>query len=264
MLTHPQGFPLAFDDFGSGTPVVLLHGFPLSRAMWRPQVEPLVDAGFRVILPDLRGFGDSGGSIESGMDDYVDDLVLLFDYLGIEKAVVGGMSMGGYVLFNLLERFPQRVSGAMFIVTRAAADDETGRQKRNELIDAVQSGDRLAVPDTFAGVLFAETTPDENPQLVAEVRQWMESTGPQGLVGGLVAMRERADYAERLEQFRLPSLVVGADRDRAVPLEHYEVLMERLPDAEGTVLVGAGHMANLEKPQPFNRALARFLEQFRT
>jgi pimeloyl-ACP methyl ester carboxylesterase len=249
-----------FDDFGEGAAVVLIHGFPLSRMMWKSQVEPLVDAGFRVILPDLRGFGDSeGGGSTVQMDDYADDIIQLLDYLGIDQAVVGGMSMGGYVLLNLLDRFPNRIVGAMFLVTRAAADDEAGTQKRNDLIDAVQSGQEMVVPDTFENVLFADTTPETKPELVADVRKWMKAVKPAGMVGGLVAMREREDYADRLGQFRLPTLVIGADQDKAIPLEHYEVLVEGLPDVEGTVIVGAGHMVNLEKPEAFNRALLRFL-----
>lgn len=251
-----------FDEFGEGPAVVLIHGFPLSRLMWKPQVEPLIDAGYRVILPDLRGFGDSeGGGTTVQMDDYADDIILLLDYLGIGQAVVGGMSMGGYVLFNLLERYPDRIGGAMFLTTRAAADDEAGKQKRNDLIDAIQAGQKTIVADTFQNVLFSDTTPDDAPHLVAEVRRWMESVSPPGLVGGLVAMREREDYVDRLGMFRLPTLVVGADQDKAIPLAHYEALVEGLPDAEGTIIVGAGHMVNLEKPEAFNRAILRFLEK---
>ena len=253
---------LHYDDFGEGPAVVLIHGFPLSRMMWRPQIEPLVDAGYRVIVPDLRGFGDSeGGGSTVQMDDFADDIIQLLDYLGIDRAVIGGMSMGGYVLFNLLDRYPQRVAGAMFLVTRAAADDEAGRQKRNDMIDAIQSGQKHIVPETFFSILFADATPTEEPELVTSVRLWMETIKPAGLVGGLVAMREREDYADRLGQFRLPALVIGADQDKAIPLEHYQLLVDDLPDAEGTIIVGGGHMVNLEKPDAFNRAMLRFLEK---
>jgi pimeloyl-ACP methyl ester carboxylesterase len=253
---------LHYDDFGEGPAVLLIHGFPLCRMMWKPQVEPLVDAGYRVILPDLRGFGDSeGGGSTVQMDDFADDIIQLLDYLGVDRAIIGGMSMGGYVLFNLLERYPQRIAAAMFLVTRAAADDEAGKQKRDDMVDAIQAGQTMVVPDTFMNVLFADATPDANPQLVAEVRSWMASASPQGLVGGLVAMRGREDYADRLSMFRLSSLVVGADQDKAIPLEHYQLLVDELPDAEGTVIVGGGHMVNMEKPEAFNRAILRFLKK---
>ncbi|PLX99129.1 MAG: alpha/beta hydrolase [Desulfuromonas sp.] len=252
-----------YDDLGKGPAVVLIHGFPLSRQMWAPQVEPLIAAGYRLILPDLRGFGDSeGGGRNVAMDVYADDLIGLLDYLEIERAVVGGMSMGGYVLMNLLERYPDRISGAMFLVTRAAADDEAGKQKRDELIDAVETGRKALVAETFVGVLFADETADQQPELVAEVRQWMEAVTPQGLIGGLAAMRERPDYADRLDRFRLPALVLGADQDKAIPLEHYRTLVDGLPDAEGVLIAGGGHMVNMEMPEVFNQAILRFLARF--
>ena len=139
-----NGLQLGYDDFGSGPAVVLIHGFPLQRQMWRPQVEPLLDAGYRVILKDLRGFGESAAGNGATMDGYADDLIALLDLLGIDKAVIGGMSMGGYVLFNLLERYPQRFHAAMFIVTRAAADDVAGQAKRDAMIAAVN--DQAYVP----------------------------------------------------------------------------------------------------------------------
>jgi len=256
---------LKYDDQGVGQPVLLIHGFPLCRQMWRPQVTVLADAGFRVICPDLPGFGES--PLQEGqvsMSTYADAVIGLLDDLGIQKAVVGGMSMGGYVLFNLVDRFPDRLQGAMFLMTRAAADDAAGKEKRTLLAEEVGVGNRLIVPDAFSQVLFAPETPQKNPQLVAEVRQWMESTSPAGTVGGLLAMRDRDDSVAKLADVKLPSLVVGADKDVAVPLEHSRVLAEGLPNAELKIIPGAGHMANLEQPELFNGALIEFLQRFRS
>ena len=120
-----NGINLAYEDAGSGPAIILIHGFPLCRKMWRPQWYKLPLSGYRVNAPDLRGFGESDAPDGPySMELYADDLVGLMDHLEIEKAVIGGMSMGGYVLFNLLERYPERVRGAMFITTRANADDE--------------------------------------------------------------------------------------------------------------------------------------------
>ena len=129
-----NGNMIAYDDVGTGPAVMLIHGFPLNRSMWRPQLGDLVAAGYRVITPDLRGFGES--DVPDGtysMDLFSDDLVGLLDHLEIEQAVVAGMSMGGYVLFNLLVRYPERISGAVFVVTRSVADDEAGRARRLQL-----------------------------------------------------------------------------------------------------------------------------------
>ena len=255
---------LKYDEEGTGLPVVLLHGFPLCRQMWQPQISSLAGSGYRVICPDLPGFGESPPLASPvSMTSYADALVDLLDELGIEKSVVGGMSMGGYLLLNLVERYPERLLGAMFLVTKAAGDDAAGREKRTMLAEAVRGGDRIIVPDAFAGVLFAPETPRTKPEVVAEVRQWMEATSAEGVIGGLLAMRDRDDYVVKLGDFDLPSLVVGAELDQAVPLEHSRVLAENLGHAELKVIADAGHMANMEQPEQFNAALLGFLGRFR-
>jgi pimeloyl-ACP methyl ester carboxylesterase len=257
-----NGEKLAFDDFGTGPAVVLIHGFPLNRQMWAPQVEPLVDAGFRVILPDLRGFGDSAGDANGSMDRYADDIIVLLDYLGVDRAVIGGMSMGGYVLLNLLERYYERLSAALFIVTRAAADDDTGRAKRDNLIAAVQRGNAQLVAATFAGLVFAPQTAQRHPQLPVKVRSWMDAISADGLIAALRAMRDRRDSVAMLPDYHLPALVISASDDQAMPLEHYQTLCHDLPHAECALLADAGHMVNLEQPEAFNRTLLAFLQRY--
>lgn len=255
---------LKFTDSGSGLPVVLIHGFPLCRSMWRPQLAPLAAAGCRVICPDLPGFGESPPLTgPASMARYADALIALLDALGIDKAVIGGMSMGGYVLLNLAERYPERLLAAMYLVTRAAADDAAGKEKRTLLAAQVEAGDRLAVAEAFAKVLFAPETPQVRPQLVAEVRQWMAATPAAGLIGGLLAMRERVDYIDKLAGLTPPALVVGAAEDVAVPPEHARVLAIGLPGAELHIVPSAGHMVNLEQPELFNAILLGFLARFR-
>jgi pimeloyl-ACP methyl ester carboxylesterase len=260
MKAAVNGTHLAYDDVGNGPAVVLMHGYPLCRQMWRPQVEALVAAGYRVITLDLRGFGESvapDGAYPMSM--FADDVAGLLTHLGIERAIVGGMSMGGYVLLNLVERYPQRVTAAMFLVTRAAADDEPGRMRRSALASEVAGGRPQIVTDAFAGILFADSTPVGRPELVAEVQRWMSATSLRGLAGGLLAMRDRQDYTHLLPSFDLPALVIGAEADRAVPPEHSRLLAERLPNARLCMISGAGHMANLEQPEAFNACLLEFL-----
>jgi pimeloyl-ACP methyl ester carboxylesterase len=251
---------MKYDEQGDGLPVVLIHGFPLCRKMWHMQTGALTDAGYRVICPDLPGFGESSpASGQISMTAYADAVIGLLDELGIAKAVVGGMSMGGYVLLNLVERYQRRILGAVFMVTRASADDSAGKEKRTLLAAEVAAGNRLIVADTFARVLFAPDTPQKNPGLVNEVRQWMEASPVEGLTGGLLAMRDRDDYLARLAGFALPSLVVGAEQDLAVPPEHSRVLAAGLPQSKLYLIPGAGHMANLEQPERLNQSLIEFL-----
>ena len=264
MKTIINGYHVAFDDVGRGPAVLLIHGFPLGRQMWEPQVAALVRAGYRVVTVDLPGFGES--DVPTGriaMTDLADQVAGLMDYLELEPAVVGGMSMGGYVLFALLERHPRKIRAACFIVTKAGADDSEGRERRTRLAAAALEQGPGPVRDTFTGILFAEATPRERPELVREVAGWMEATDPQGMAAGLLAMRDRRDFTPQLGLFELPALVVAAEHDRAIPAEHSRVIADGLPDSTFCLIPGAGHIANLEAPEAFNRCLIDFLQGLR-
>ena len=256
-----NGITMAYDDSGSGPAVLFIHGFPLCRRMWHPQFQALTASGFRVVTPDLRGFGESDTpdgpySIEL----FADDIVALLDHLAVEEAVVGGMSMGGYVLFNLLERYPARVRAACFITTRANADDEAGRERRLQLAREVQKFGPQVVADSFEKLLFAEETPKERPKLVAEVYRWMTANDSRGIAGGLLAMRERKDYTPLLSGFTVPALAIGAEEDKAAPPENARLIAAGVPNCRLAIIPQAGHMANLENPGAFNAALLEFLQ----
>ncbi len=251
---------IACADQGSGPAVVLIHGFPLCRQMWQPQVEALRLAGYRVVAPDLPGFGASApltGKVT--MSAYADELIALLDHLGVATAAVGGMSMGGYVLLDLVARYPQRVTAALYLVTRAAADDAPGRARRSELAEAVRGGDLRLVPDAFEQLLFAPATLRQKPELVDKVRCWMNAASPEGVVAALLAMRDRKDYRALLPSLRVPALVVGAAEDVAIPPAHAVALAAGLPTAELHIIPAAGHMANLEQPEAFSRVLLNYL-----
>lgn len=255
-----NGITLAYGDRGHGLPLVLIHGFPLCRKMWRPQAEALARAGCRVITPDLRGFGETG--LTSGMvnmDVYADDIVALLDHLGIDKAVTGGMSMGGYVLLNLLERHPDRVAAPIFITTKAGGDDAAGKDRRTALAEASRVQGILPVEEAFRNLLFAPETLTDNPELVDEVLGWIRATDPLGAAAALIAMRDRKDYVLLLGGITQPALVIGADQDQAVPEENLRVIAEGLPDADLCILHGGGHMVNMEQPAGFNEAVLEFL-----
>ena len=257
-----NGFTMAYDDNGAGPAVLLIHGFPLNRRMWLTQTEALVAAGYRIITPDLRGFGESDapGSGYS-MDLFADDMIALFDHLGIERAVVGGMSMGGYVLLNMLERYRERIAAACFIVTRSGADDEAGKAKRLAMArDATTIGTQV-VADIFAGLLFAVETVQKRPEIVAEVAGWMRAADPAGVAGGLLAMAGRKDSTPLLVKLPIPALVIGAEEDRAMPLENVRIFTEALPQSSSCMIPGAGHMVNMEQPEAFNACLMEFLKR---
>lgn len=260
MKADLNGITLAYSDRGHGLPLVLIHGFPLCRKMWRPQAEVLAKAGCRVITPDLRGFGESKMNSEIvSMDIYADDIVLLLDQLGIDKAVVGGMSMGGYVLLNLLERYPDRVAAPLFISTKAGGDDDAGKKRRTALAEASLLQGIQPVAEAFLNLLFAPETLIDRPELVDEVFGWMRATNPKSAAAALIAMRERKDYLHLLGGITQPALVIGADQDLTLPVENLRIIAEGLPDADLCILHGGGHMVNLEQPAGFNEAILEFL-----
>jgi len=260
-----NGISMAYDDRGSGPAVVLVHGFPLCRRMWHPQVNALTGAGYRVILPDLRGFGESDAPEGPySMDLFADDIAALLDHLEIDRAVVGGMSMGGYVLFNLVERYRSRVAAACFIVTRAAGDDDLARARRLKLAQDVMKFGPQTVVGPFEETLFAAGTMQERPRLIGEVYGWMNGTDSRGLAGGLLAMRERKDYTPMLGSFLVPALSIGADEDRAVSPENARAIAAGIPGCRFCLIPQAGHMANLEHPGAFNDCLLAFLGEVRS
>ncbi|MDD5284895.1 MAG: alpha/beta hydrolase [Desulfuromonadaceae bacterium] len=260
MKADLNGITIAYSDRGKGLPLLLIHGFPLCRNMWRPQAEALAKAGCRVITPDLRGFGESKLASENvSMDLYADDIVALLDHLRIDKAVVGGMSMGGYVLLNLMERYPDRVAAPIFIVTKAGGDDDAGKARRTALAEASRLQGILPVAEAFRNLLFAPATLIDNPELVDNVFGWVRATDPLAAAAALIAMRERKDCVSLLGGISQPALVIGADQDLAIPVENARIIAEGLQDADLCILHGGGHMVNLEQPEGFNEAILEFI-----
>jgi len=252
---------IAYDDQGKGPAVLMIHGFPLNRQMWQPQLLPIAEAGYRVIAPDLRGFGESDAPADGyGMDVFADDIVALLDALKIEQAVVGGMSMGGYILMNLLERYPHRVRAACFIATRSNADDEVGRERRTAMAAQAERLGANPIIKIFAELLFATETMHSRPELIALVTSWMRGTSPKGLAGGLLAMRDRKDYTPLLGSFTHPTLVIAGAEDRAASPEAARVLIDGLVGCQSRVIDKGGHMVNMEQPEAFNETLISFLK----
>ncbi|WP_243370968.1 alpha/beta hydrolase [Geotalea sp. SG265] len=261
MRFQRQGLSLSYEDAGAGLPMILIHGFPLNRQMWAPQVKAVTAAGFRLVTPDLRGFGESDvGTGLCTMDTYADDVIALMDHLALEKAVVGGMSMGGYVLLDLLARYPQRIAAPCFIVTRSGADDDAGKAKRTAMADDAKKFGARIVADIFAKLLFAEETVTQKPELVAQVAAWMRDANPAGMACGLLAMRDRPDHTPLLTTIAQPALVIGAAEDRAMAREYFHILAAGLSHAGSCMIAGAGHMVNMEKAEEFNACLLRFLQ----
>lgn len=249
---------LAHADVGRGLPVVLLHAFPLNRTMWEPQIAALFGE-CRCIAPDLRGFGDSPRSGPYSMDQYADDVVALLDALQIEQAVIGGLSMGGYIALALWRRHQKRIRALVLADTRSGADTDEGKQKRGALIALAQSEGSVAVADKQITGLLGKSTREKQPELVDRIRSIMAGESPDGIVGALEAMRDRPDSTSLLAGINVPTLIVVGDEDVLTPPKEARAMHAAIRGSRLEVIPAAGHLSNLERPAAFNAALSDFV-----
>jgi len=254
---------LAYDESGSGRPLLLVHGYPLNRHMWQPQVATLGDAS-RVIAPDLRGHGESGApDAPHTVDRLADDLAELLDGLGVtQPVVVGGLSMGGYVALAFYRRHTARVAGLILAATRAGADSDAGKANRDKAIELAREKGVDAIADSMLPKMLAPATYESRPALVHQVRQIMTSTPLNGVVGDLSAMRDRPDSTELLGGILQPVLVIHGQDDQLIPPTEAEAAFARLPHGRLALIPGAGHLLNLEQPEAFDAEVRTFLRSF--
>jgi pimeloyl-ACP methyl ester carboxylesterase len=252
-----------FDDAGQGEALVLLHAFPLSRAMWRPQLEAL-QGECRIIAPDLRGFGGASGFDGApSVEQMADDVQALLDSLGVKQAVVGGLSMGGYVALAFARKYASRLRGLILADTRAEADSAEARANRDKLIAFAQDHAAGEVLAQMLPKLLSDVTRQQRPEVVSEIRQIASAQTSAGIIGALRALRDRPDSSELLKSLRVPTLViVGAD-DALTPPALSQAMTQAIPGARLVQIAGAGHLSNLEQPAAFNDAVRAFVKSLR-
>ena len=249
---------LRYLDAGSGWPVVLLHGFPLSADMWRPQLENVPD-GWRFIAPDLRGFGPDAMEPAQSMDDLADGVIAFLDAMRIEKATLGGLSMGGYVAFALMRRAPERAARLILADTRATADNEQGRAGRTKMLETLRTRGVSAVADEMMPKLLGETTRRKGSEVEGLVRRLVAVNTAEGLAGAVTAMRDRPDSTALLSSISVPTLILVGEEDVLTPPADAEAMRSNLSRAHLVSLPGAGHLSSLESSEEFSAALSDFL-----
>lgn len=241
---------------GTGRPVVLVHGFPLHGEMWRPQHDA-VPHGFTLITPDLRGLGSSSGPPARSLDEHADDLLALLRHLGLERAIIGGLSMGGYVTFAIYRKAPQRFAAMVLADTRAEADSEDARAARIELQGAARQRGVEAVLDAMMPKLIGPSARHAGT-VEPRVRAIAAANGAEGIIDALEALRTRLDSTSTLASIRCPVLVIVGAEDALTPPAVAEGMVRAIPGARLSVVPGAGHMSNLEQPEAFDAALWDF------
>ncbi len=251
-----QGITLEYDDIGNGLPLLLIHGFPLDRTMWRSQIAGLQHT-YRVIAPDLHGFGnssDTDGEAVS-MEQYAADMKALLDSLNASQTVVGGISMGGYVALALYAQFHDRVKGLILANTRATPDSVEGKQARLDNARKVgEMGSRFLIEDMAPKMLG----PSSRSEQVITVRSIMAKQRTAGIMSALRGMAARPDRTSLLRFATVPILIITGSADMLIPPSDSEAMQALAPDGTFVSIPDAGHLSNIDKSDAFNDAVRAF------
>ncbi len=259
MRTTVNDVGIGYADEGHGVPLLFVHGFPLSRGAWQKQVDAL-RASCRVIAPDLRGFGESqAGTGAIPMAQYADDLHALLQQLKTGPVVLIGHSMGGYVSFALLRRFPEMVSGLVLVSTRAGKDTPEAAAGRRATAEKVQAKGVEVVVEAMASKMLAADNHDR--AMAEQVREFMVTSKPEGVIGALLGMAERPDATAEMAGISVPALVITGADDLLIPASESEKLAQAIPGSQLKIVPHAGHLVAFEQADKFNHMLKEWLDR---
>lgn len=255
-----NGVRLAVMDRGDGLPLVFVHGFPLDHTIWDAQVEALAGR-YRVIAPDLRGFGQSGvteGSVS--MEQLADDLAELLDALGTGRWVIlCGLSMGGYVAWEFWRKYAERLRAWILCDTRSGADTPEAAAGRLEIAQRVLREGPAVLADTILPKLLAPQTLAQRPQIADRLRKIILASDPRGLAAALRGMAERPDSTAILPYIDCPTLVLAGQEDTLSPVEQMRAMAQRIPRSQFVTIAAAGHLPPVEQPAATTAAIEAFL-----
>ncbi len=245
-------------DSGSGIPVLLVHGYPLNHSIWEQQF--ILSDSFRIIAPDLPGFGQSEPEEGLTMHDYADRLAALLDEKKIDNAAVVGHSMGGYIALAFAERHPSRMRGLGLVCSQAGADTEEGRAGRIKNAERVPAEGFDFIIDAMIGKLLSPATLQKNSGMSDQIRAIMKKSAPQGVTAALRAMAARKDQFETLKKLSVPVFIAAGKDDSLIPLEKSSQMADVCKSPVFVSLPDSGHMAMMENPSEFNTALRKYLD----
>jgi 3-oxoadipate enol-lactonase len=261
MHVEINNFSMAYEENGSGLPIVMVHGYPLNRKIWQPQLEGLSDLA-RLIAPDLRGHGESQPLPGPyWMDLLAQDIKQFLDALRVPRPfILCGLSMGGYVAMAYYRQYSPELAGLIFAATRAKPDSAAGKKNRDQAAAKAQREGVSAVVESMLPKLLSPKTLQHNPELVDRFRDIMKQTSLEAILGDLMGMKERPDSIPTLEEILLPTLIVYGEDDQVIGRKEIEDMHEALTHSQLVVIPEAGHLLNMEQPQRFNQAVRGYLE----
>jgi 3-oxoadipate enol-lactonase len=255
-----DGATISFDDFGKGEiPIIFIHGFPFDKSSWQPQMTYLKKT-HRVIAYDIGGFGASitNGEQES-IDLFSNDLIKFMDALAIKKAIVCGLSMGGYILLNAVHRFSDRFEAIILSDTQCIADTEAAKEKRSKAIVQIEAEGLKEFADGFIKNVFCQNSLANKPALVETVKEVILKTSQRAVVGTLAALAQRVEMCFSLNGITVPTLIICGKEDIVTPPIQAEFMFGKILNSKLQIIDNAGHLANLEQPDEFNKLLVDFI-----
>ena len=258
-----NGVGIEYETHGprTGIPVVLIHGFPFNKEMWKPQVDVLKKS-YYIVSYDVRGHGQSDvGDGQYTVELFVDDFIALLDHLKISRAVVIGLSMGGYIALRAIERRPERFRGLVLCDTKSDADNNEGKIRRATQAKAIKIDGAKKFAETFVAGLFYEKTFQHNPRIIEEVASMISETSELSIAGTFIALAARTDTTASLYNINIPTLILVGKHDVITPPSASTAMKEKIPNVEMHVVLKAAHMSNLENPEEFNAHLLSFLSK---
>ncbi len=261
MRASINGAELAYDDHGIGLPVIFLHAFPLNRSMWTGLTTALLNEQcFRLVALDWRGFGESDlHDSVSMMEQFADDVAGLMDALGMQQAILCGLSMGGYAAFAFLRKYSERLRGLILADTRPGADNEEGRANREQVARLVEEQGIDALADMQVPKLLGTYTLQQYPEVELRVRQMINAATPAGVAAASRGMALRVDASDLLPRIACPTLVVVGEQDALTPPSVAQAYARTIPNVQLATVPLAGHLSNLEQPDTFLEIVRPFL-----
>lgn len=249
------------DEGSSEIPLVFIHGFPFDRTSWIPQYEYFKDY-CRVVIYDIRGFGSSTGDSDTpfSMEVFAKDFLAFLKALHIEKAIVCGLSMGGYILMNAFNMEPERFAGIVLCDTQCNADSEEAKKKREKTIEQIREKGVADFADTFIKNVFYEESFKKKKEAVEAIRDVILRTTQQTLVAAVKALAKRPDTCEVLQSVKVPALIICGKQDTVTPPEKSQVIHDLIKSSTYKLIDGAGHLSNIDQPEAFNKHLGEFIK----
>lgn len=248
------------DEGPDDAPVIIfIHGFPFNKTMWTNQISVFSEI-YRVVAYDVRGHGKSEtGAADFSIELFVKDLIIAMDTLQIDKAILCGLSMGGYIALNAIENYPERFDGLILCDTNCTADTQEVQEKRLNTIESIKQNGVEKFADELIGNLLAPQTLVNQNEVVAAVREMIVKTSPDSLYKTLTAFTWRSETCSKLHEIKVPVLIIVGKEDKITPPEAARLMHEKIHDSVLSIIEHAGHLSNLENPDQFNSQLSGFL-----